>query len=96
MTLSAFGAGRVSPTQITGWFGDTQRFTNLAALRSYSWLMPQQNSFGVVNVVGAPTTRVMPAEGKRLLWRLIRPVAPIPLSSLFTTDSFSNAFVKAK
>jgi hypothetical protein len=38
-----------------GRLGDPRRFTTLAAVRSFSGLVPRQNSSGVVNAVGGPT-----------------------------------------
>jgi transposase len=55
IALSAPGVGRVLAAQIVGRLGDPKRFTDLAAVRSYSGLVPRQNSSGVVNAVGGPT-----------------------------------------
>jgi len=55
IALSAPGVGPVLAAQIIGRLGDPQRFTSLAAVRSYSGLVPRQNSSGVVNAVGGPT-----------------------------------------
>ena len=55
IALSAPGVGRVLAAQIVGRLGDVTRFTNLAAVRSYSGLIPRQNSSGVVSAVGGPT-----------------------------------------
>ena len=52
MALSAPGVGRVLAAEIVGRLGDPLRFTNLAAVRSYSGLVPGQNSSGVVNAIG--------------------------------------------
>jgi transposase len=55
IALSAPGVGRVLAAQIVGRLGDPQRFTNLAAVRSYSGLVPRQSSSGVLSAVGGPT-----------------------------------------
>jgi hypothetical protein len=55
IALSAPGVGRVLAAQIVGRLGDPNRFTDLAAVRSYSGLVPRQNSSGVVSAVGGPT-----------------------------------------
>ena len=41
--------------QIVGRLGDPKRLTNLAAVRSYSGLVPRQTSSGVLSTVGGPT-----------------------------------------
>jgi transposase len=55
IALSAPGVGRVLAPQIVRRLGDPQRFTDLAAVRSSSGLVPRQNSSGVVSAVGGPT-----------------------------------------
>jgi hypothetical protein len=55
IALSTPGVGRVLAAQIIGRLGDPQRFTTLAAVRSYSGLVPRQNSSWLVNAVGGPT-----------------------------------------
>jgi len=55
IALSAPGVGQILAAQIVGRLGDPQRFTNLAAVRSYSGLVPRQNSSGVASAAGGPT-----------------------------------------
>lgn len=57
IVLSAPGVGKVLAAQIAGRLGDVSRFTNLAAVRCYTGLVPRQNSSGVVSSAGGPTKR---------------------------------------
>jgi transposase len=52
---SAPGVGIVGAPQILGRLGDTTRFRNLAAVRSFSGLVPRQNDSGVGANAGGPT-----------------------------------------
>ena len=55
IVLSAPGVGDILAPQILGRLGDPHRFTSLAAARSYSGLIPRQNSSGLTNQAGGPT-----------------------------------------
>ncbi len=55
IVLSAPGVGDILAAQILGRLGDPHRFTSLAAARSYSGLIPRQNSSGLTNQAGGPT-----------------------------------------
>ncbi len=55
IVLSAPGVGDILAAQILGRLGDPNRFTSLAAVRSYSGLIPRQNSSGLTNQAGGPT-----------------------------------------
>jgi transposase len=57
IVLSAPGVGKVLAAQIAGRLGDVSRFTNLAAVRCYTGLVPRQNSSGVASSAGGPTKR---------------------------------------
>jgi transposase len=52
---SAPGVGIVGAPQILGRLGDATRFQNLAAIRSFSGLVPRQNDSGVAANAGGPT-----------------------------------------
>lgn len=52
---SAPGVGIVGAPQILGRLGDATRFSNLAAIRSFSGLVPRQNDSGVAANTGGPT-----------------------------------------
>lgn len=52
---SAPGVGVVGAPQILGRLGDATRFKNLAAIRSFSGLVPRQNDSGVAANTGGPT-----------------------------------------
>lgn len=52
---SAPGVGIVGAPQILGRLGDANRFKNLAAIRSFSGLVPRQNDSGVAANAGGPT-----------------------------------------
>lgn len=52
---SAPGVGVVGAPQILGRLGDATRFRNLAAIRSFSGLVPRQNDSGVGANAGGPT-----------------------------------------
>ena len=52
---SAPGVGIVGAPQILGRLGDATRFRNLAAVRSFSGLVPRQNDSGVGANAGGPT-----------------------------------------
>jgi len=52
---SAPGVGKILAAQIRGRLGDPHRFTSLAAARSFSGLIPHQNSSGLTDVTGGPT-----------------------------------------
>jgi transposase len=52
---SAPGVGAVGAPQIAGRLGDATRFASLAAVRSFSGLVPRQNDSGVVAKTGGPT-----------------------------------------
>jgi len=52
---SAPGVGIVGAPQIRGRLGDANRFKNLAAVRSFSGLVPRQNDSGVTANAGGPT-----------------------------------------
>ncbi len=53
--LSVPGLGKVLAGQIRGRLGDPHRFTSLAAARSFSGLVPHQNSSGLTDAAGGPT-----------------------------------------
>jgi transposase len=53
--LSAPGVGRILAAQIRGRLGDPARFANLSTIRSYSGLVPRQNSSGLTHQPGGPT-----------------------------------------
>lgn len=57
IVLSAPGVGDILAGQIMGRLGDPRRFTNLAAARSFTGLIPRQNSSGLTNQAGGPTKR---------------------------------------
>ena len=52
---SAPGVGDILAAQIRGRLGDPHRFTSLSAARSYSGLIPRQNSSGLTDRAGGPT-----------------------------------------
>jgi len=52
---SAPGVGVIGAPQILGRLGDATRFKNLAAVRSFSGLVPRQNDSGVAAHAGGPT-----------------------------------------
>lgn len=52
---SAPGVGVVGAPQIAGRLGDAKRFTNLAAIRSFAGLVPDQDSSGKTARNGGPT-----------------------------------------
>lgn len=52
---SAPGAGRVLAAQIRGRLGDPDRFTSLAAARSFSGLVPRHHASGTTDHHGGPT-----------------------------------------
>jgi transposase len=52
---SAPGVGRIGAPQIAGRLGDTTRFANLAAVRSFAGLVPHQDSSGMAARAGGPT-----------------------------------------
>ena len=52
---SAPGVGRVGAPQIAGRLGDTTRFANLGAVRSFAGLVPHQDSSGMAARDGGPT-----------------------------------------
>ena len=54
---SAPGVGTILAAQIHGRIGDPNRFTSLAAARSFSGLVPRRNSSGLTNHAGGPTKR---------------------------------------
>ena len=54
---SAPGVGDILAGQIKGRLGDPHRFTSLAAARSFTGLIPRQNSSGLTNQAGGPTKR---------------------------------------
>lgn len=49
------GVGKILAGQIRGRLGDPHRFTSLAAARSFSGLIPHQNSSGLTDASGGPT-----------------------------------------
>src|SRR5919201_1098925 len=53
--LSVPGVGKILAGQIRGRLGDPRRFTSLAAARSFSGLIPHQNSSGLTDTTGGPT-----------------------------------------
>ncbi len=55
IVMSAPGVGKILAAQILGRLGDPHRFTSLAAARSFSGLVPRQNSSGLSAVAGGPT-----------------------------------------
>lgn len=57
IVLSAPGVGNILAGQIMGRLGDPRRFANLAAARSFTGLIPKQNSSGLTNQAGGPTKR---------------------------------------
>ncbi|MFT7600636.1 MAG: hypothetical protein ACI8TP_003580 [Acidimicrobiales bacterium] len=57
IVLSAPGVGDILAGQIMGRLGDPNRFANLAAARSFTGLIPSQNSSGLTNQAGGPTKR---------------------------------------
>jgi len=54
IVLSAPGVGKILSAQIRGRLGDPHRFTSLAAVRSFSGLVPRQNSSGLTQSSGGP------------------------------------------
>ena len=54
---SAPGVGDILAAQITGRLGAPHRFTNLAAARSFSGLVPPRNASGLTDHTGGPTKR---------------------------------------
>ncbi len=52
---SAPGVGRIGAPQIAGRLGDANRFANLAAVRSFAGLVPDQDSSGQAAHAGGPT-----------------------------------------
>ena len=57
IVLSAPGVGDILAAQIMGRVGDAHRFATLAAARSFTGLIPRQNSSGLTNQAGGPTKR---------------------------------------
>lgn len=57
IVLSVPGVGDILAGQILGRLGDPARFTNLAAARSFSGLVPRRNSSGLTDQTGGPTKR---------------------------------------
>lgn len=55
IVLSAPGVGKILAAQIRGRLGDPARFTSLAAVRSFSGLIPHQSSSGLTDAAGGPT-----------------------------------------
>jgi hypothetical protein len=55
IVLSAPGVGDVLAAQILGRLGDPNRFTSLAAARSFSGLVPRRNASGLTDHAGGPT-----------------------------------------
>ncbi|MGH8927039.1 MAG: transposase [Acidimicrobiia bacterium] len=55
IVLSAPGVGDILAAQILGRLGNPHRFTSLAAARSFTGLIPRQNSSGLTNQAGGPT-----------------------------------------
>lgn len=55
IVLSAPGVGKILAAQIRGRLGDPHRFANLAAARSFSGLVPCQDSSGLTDSAGGPT-----------------------------------------
>lgn len=55
IVLSAPGVGKILAGQIRGRLGDPTRFTNLAAARKFSGLIPRNNSSGLTESHGGPT-----------------------------------------
>jgi transposase len=55
IVLSAPGVGRVLAAQILGRLGDPNRFTSLAAARSFTGLVPRLNNSGLTDRAGGPT-----------------------------------------
>ncbi len=55
--MSVPGVGKVLAAQIRGRLGDPSRFTSLAAARSFSGLVPRENSSGLSESPGGPTKR---------------------------------------
>jgi transposase len=53
--LSVPGVGKILAGQIRGRLGDPSRFTSLAAARSFSGLVPRENSSGLTESMGGPT-----------------------------------------
>jgi transposase len=53
--LSVPGVGKILAGQIRGRLGDPERFTSLAAARSFSGLVPRENSSGLTENAGGPT-----------------------------------------
>jgi hypothetical protein len=54
---SAPGVGDVLAGQILGRLGDPQRFSSLAAARSFTGLIPRRNASGLTDQTGGPTKR---------------------------------------
>jgi len=57
IVLSVPGVGGVLAAQILGRLGDPDRFTSLAAARSFSGLIPRRNASGLTDHAGGPTKR---------------------------------------
>jgi transposase len=54
IVMSAPGVGKILAGQIRGRLGNVHRFTSLAAARSYSGLIPRQDSSGLTGKPGGP------------------------------------------
>lgn len=57
IVMSTPGVGKILAGQITGRLGDPNRFTNLAAARSYSGLVPRQKSSGIADITCGPSKK---------------------------------------
>lgn len=55
--MSVPGVGKILAGQIRGRLGDPARFTSLAAVRSFSGLIPREKSSGLSESPGGPTKR---------------------------------------
>jgi transposase len=55
IVMSAPGVGKILAEQIRGRLGDPRRFTNLAAVRAFTGLVPRQNNSGLTESNGGPT-----------------------------------------
>ena len=51
------GIGKILAAQVVARLGDVHRFSSLAAIRSFSGLVPRQNASGLMSRAGGPTKR---------------------------------------
>jgi transposase len=78
LVRSAPGVGKVLAAQIRGRLGDPDRFTSLAAARSFSGLVPRRHASGTTDRDGGPPSRATPACARRCSWPPTTPARSIP------------------